>query len=384
MRAKAGDVTELDMLDALDGLADEYVRAFGSPPFNVSHWDSSRSFTDRITEPLPLSALPNVFDYRYSYELGSHPSVVRKLGFPEGRYACLITPSGTSAIVCLLNLLRILPVTGIVSTSPVYFPVIHNAAAYGIRLTHQPMVRNSGRFSLAPAILSGEIPPSEAIWVTSPVYCTGVYLEDEDVNALRRHMERGGLVIADEALAMPGQELARALGAHENFFGLYTPHKAVCINGVKFGAIVANGAFQRHFDHWADVLIGGIGVSAIVALEHFLSDRFDAYQLTYTEQVCSTRQFVDSLAESLPGIELDRQASGHFMSMYASGLPGDLGHAGTRALIWASGASFITGHRNHFGSGLPFCWRLNLARDGRPFRAALGRLATAASQYSPS
>jgi histidinol-phosphate/aromatic aminotransferase/cobyric acid decarboxylase-like protein len=384
MRSKANDVIELDMLEDLDDLADEYARAFGKPPFNVSHWDSARSFTDRIAESLPLSRLPNVFDYQYSYELeAAHPALVRKLGFPAGRHACLITPSGTSAIVCLLNLLRTLPITGVVTTSPVYFPVIHNAAAYGIRLTHRPMIRRTGGFRLSPSILSDQIPPSEAIWVTNPVYSAGVYLADEDIAALRRHSDRGGLVIADEALAIPGRELSRALGSHENFLGLYTPHKALCVNGVKFGAIVADGAYQRHFDHWADVLIGGIGIGATVAVEHFLSDRFDQYQRAYMEQILEGRHFVDALADRLPGIELDRDASGHFVSMYASKIPGDLDLAGMRALTWASGASFITGRRNHFGEGVPFCWRINLARDGDPFRAALGRLATAASQHSP-
>ncbi len=379
MQSRAGAVSELEMLDDLDALADEYASEFGKHPFNVSHWDSVRAFTDRVTVPLPLSTLPSVFNYQYSYDLTIHEPVVRKLGFPDREYGTLLTPSGTSAIVCLSNLLRTLSITAVVSTSPVYFPVIHNADAYGLRFEHRPMVRGTDGFRLDASILAGRIPSTDAIWVTNPVYSTGVYLSDEDFGALARHMDRGGLVIADEALAIPGRELARILGHHENFLGLYTPHKAICVNGVKFGMIVADRRYQRHFDHWADVLIGGVGVSSVLAVDHFLSERFDAYQDAFLTEVQVVRRFVDSLAASTRGIELDASASGHFMTVYANGLPGDLGLSEMRSLMWESGASFIPGRRNHFGRSLPFCWRINLARDGHLFRAALGRLAKAAS-----
>ena len=382
MQPKDGSVRELDMLDAFDEMASEYANEFGIPPFNVSHWDSLASFTDRVSVPLPLSTLPNVLEYQYSYDLTMRSEVVRKLGFPNHEHASLITPSGTSAIVCLLNLLRILQIRNVVSTSPVYFPVVHNSDAYGIRLKHYPMNRTEDGFRLATPILTDQIPPSDAIWITNPIYSSSVYLTKEDLDALERHMYRGGFVIADEALAIPGREIARTLGHHEKFLGLYTPHKAICVNGVKFGAIVGNKKYQRHLDHWADVLIGGIGVSSVIAVEHFLSEQFEAYQQAFLEQMYTAREFVDQLAERLPHIELDLNASGHFISVYASHLPGDLDLSAIRSLMWTSGASLIPGRRNHFGPELPFCWRINLARDGRPFRAALGRLMTAVNQFS--
>src|SRR5258707_637129 len=77
--------------------------------------------------------------------------------------------------------------------------------------------------------------------------------------------DAGAYVVVDEALAFPPTRIALSLGGHSNFIGIYTPHKSICINGMKCSLVAFHPTLEDFFDDWADVLSGGLSVSACLA-----------------------------------------------------------------------------------------------------------------------
>ena len=48
--------------------------------------------------------------------------------------------------------------------------------------------------------------------------------------------------------------------------GIYTPHKSVCMNGLKFSVIAFHPSHQKIFQDLADILLGGLSLSAVGAI----------------------------------------------------------------------------------------------------------------------
>jgi hypothetical protein len=190
--------------------------------------------------------------------------------------------------------------------------------------------------------------------------------------------------VADECLALAGQEIGRELGHHAGFVGIYTPHKTICLNGAKFSVIVFDRSQQAFFDQWSDILCGGLSVSAGLALRHFLSPNFAHYDEVFRAKTKAALLAAGQLSALCPTGELDSDTEGHFVTFYMPTLSAELG--ADQEFLWrmasASAAVVIPGTRNHFDPTVGFCFRINLALDGPAFRGALGRLFRFLDDYS--
>lgn len=325
-----------------------------------------------MTLPYPKSM--DVIPYRYSYLMPAKSAVLTKLGLEPNQVGGLFTENGSASISAVANALKLAEVTDVHILDPSYFTTHHNLSRLGIDVHRIKWRRSDGAYDWLDDLPSN---PHHAIWVTDPIYNTGVYLPEEIVPALTVKANVGTKIVVDETLSILPGRFARAMGATGQFFGIYTPHKAVCVNGMKFSFVVFRNELESSFEDWADVLSGGLGVSAVAAIDHFLSEDYDQYRTAFLEAIDPVRKWHHELVAGFgPRIALDEHSKGHFATVYFPGISASLGASidYLRSVIEHTGTFFIPGNRSGFGADSGFCFRVNLARDSLRFRGALQRL----------
>lgn len=367
-------IAELNSLELIEEIINEYKNSFGVEPFNLSHWDPVPSFIDRVISSLDISYPDRVIEYSFSYTFPLKGQLTQRLGFEQDK-SVLITPSGSTSIMCVSNWLNYMGVNTIAILCPVYFSAPHSMNKFGIKTDNVYMRRKNGQF-LFPEDAIDRATKAKALWITNPIYCTGVGYTENQINLISYVLDSGCIVVADECLAMSGGELGRILGGHKNFIGIYAPHKSICVNGVKFSAIVHHGDFEHHFDQWADVIYGSIGLSSISAVYHYLSKNFHEYEGLLAKEASLCASFIRETAEKYNNIELDDSQKGYLLTVYAPKLSGEYGNNKSflENLTKATATTVIPGARNHFHDSIGFCFRVNLARNSPQLKASVTRL----------
>ena len=366
-------IDELDRLEAIEEVTRRYQERTGAKPVNVSHWNTSSEFKRRM---LPLLNMPHdvePIDYLYSYYVEGLSEIVTTLGFDHDRHSCLLTTASTSSIVAVVHWLRSLPIERLIVFGPCYFTVVHACRAFGVTVEMRYMrrVQNTYRLQPLPA-------PSEgvAVLVTNPTYATGQYLDKEDVSSLAAYARAGGVVVLDEALAVPWLSSGRHLGTEHPFAAIYSPHKSVSVNAFKFSAILVQRNDEDFFDQWADVLTGSLPASSIAAVNHYLSPDFDEYAQAFLTETSATLQWLRENEELYGVPTFDRDAVGNYVTFFFPSLAADLGYE--TDFLWEiaqrTGAVFIPAIRSYFDPALGLGLRVNLALDSPLFRGALRRL----------
>lgn len=366
------EIPELGQLEIAEKVAALYSKEFGTEPTNLSHWDPSKEFRTKIISYLFLQKYRNAIDYIYSYKLDSRERITKKLGCNGGNRSCLVTPSGTVSMLCVANWIRSQGVRSIEMLCPVYFPIIHHCHLLGIKVNMHYLIRKDGLYYF-PNSIKKDLSSKKVLWVTNPVYCTGVGLTENDLSTIREYLEKGIIVICDECLAFSGNELVRRFGHYDAFVGIYSPHKSISVNGVKFSPIVFHEKHLRLFEQWADVLYGGLTISSQIAIEHFLSTQFKRFEAIFQKRVGSILKIIRQQNSEVSGLEFDHDPKGHFISCFFPRLSAELGL--DKRFIWSiakkTATVFIPGIRNHFSKKIGFCFRVNLSRDSQRFRMSL-------------
>ena len=267
IRSVHATIPELDLIDKIEALSNDYEERHGRAPINVSHWDPSQEIVRKLRAALPISVEQNPIPYNFSYFLDSHPEVRFKLGI-RADASSLFLENGSSAILAVANVLALSGVSEVVVVRPCYFTVPYALARVGLRTREVYAARRENGYALPVGL---ELDFASVLWITHPIYNTGDYGLSHQCRDLLAHLEAGVVVVADEALALCPSGLAAVLGGHPRFIGIYTPHKSICVNGLKFSTVVFHPDKEPPFDHWTDVLSGGLGLSAVTAINHFLS-----------------------------------------------------------------------------------------------------------------
>lgn len=377
---RVGLIHELRGLEDLEELATAYLREYGSPPFNLSHWDPSHQISRNLLKYLRLPKPPAAMPYIYSYYTGAPREVAERLGFEWTGRDCLLVHSGTSAIVLTLWWVKAMGFEQLIILCPTYFPAFYLAEVMSVPFRPIFTKRERGNWSLPRkdlVKLIGNPTTKTVVWVTNPIYCTGVYLSESDREFLGSLLDSGVTIVADECLSKNGYEMSRELGGREHFVGLYTPHKSVCLNAIKFGAVVFDRKDEEFFDSWADVFTGGLSASNHSGIFHFLQEKdFSQFEVEFFKLVEDARNRVAEMLDKYDGVfELDENSVGHFMTCYVPRIVGSEGDNKQflRRLVSDTATIVISGMRNHFNPDWGFCFRINLARACPQFYASLER-----------
>jgi histidinol-phosphate/aromatic aminotransferase/cobyric acid decarboxylase-like protein len=380
---RKSELPEITLIDEIDDLARDYARRHGTEPIYVSHWDPSEEVIAKLAGLFPefprRSPVPYTFSYLLKRRPKHWPRILEGLGFSEaviarGDVAAQAFENGTSSISAVANWLKVVGIKRVVLLSPYYFAVPYNLRRLGLTVREVYLPRINGQYAL-PSDL--KIDPSEALWVTHPVYNTGVYSLEDSVSKLISIADNGSVVVADESLGVPPSRLASALGGHQNFIGVYTPHKAICMNGMKFSMVVYHPGTGDTFDHWSDILSGGLSLSAIAATEHFVRPEFTTYRDRFWEILDETRAWHSGIISKYSNIlSTDVGARGHFLSVYVPALRAELGNdlLFLREMLERTRCTVIPGIRSGFDPASGFSFRVCLAQDSAKFRGALESL----------
>lgn len=371
MRSKATRIPELSALDDIEEIEHCYFRDYGTRPVNLSHWNPSTEVSRMMEGALVLPDLPTGIDYHFSYDLPEREELLSHVGLESAGKSTVITPSGSTSILMVARYLGAIGIQDVSFLGPGYFTVPANLQAEGINVHIDHLHRTKQGFKL-PVLNLGK---RSALWITNPVYCAGTQYELADVDWFHDYLRGGGTLICDECLAWGGIELGRALGKWPGFIGIYSPHKALCTNGMKYSFVAFDHKSQKFFDDWADALYGCLPASAVVAVRHSLGVHFGQYQERFGTIIGQAKAFVIETMRRY-GIGFDEGSSGYLMTAYAPHIrqPSCVDIGFMRDLVYATASSFIPGIRNHFDPALGLCFRINLARDGADFRGALVRV----------
>ena len=159
------------------------------------------------------------------------------------------------------------------------------------------MERHDGEYSLPlDQIRSGDC---DVVWITSPIFSTGVYLDTAEIEKIKTLLKQGYFVVADESFALNGQELVRKIGIHRNFLSICSPHKSISCNGIKFSGIITSEEYEDVLEQWVDVLCGNLPLSSHIALYHFLSGNYDECCEVFLTEMETARRAIQPLLEGM-------------------------------------------------------------------------------------
>jgi len=351
----------------------EYIAHHGIAPFNVSLWDPAPDFIDGLGIQ-PILRVPNSpFEYVFSYLAPSalKREVANKLGYSDER-AVLLTPSGTAANLVVLNLLRQLGKDRLRIVLPAYFQVPVAAKDIGFEVTCDHA--QGGDSGWTAPDLSALDPQIDVVWITHPIYGIGDTFSPGTMQALLAYMAAGGLVVGDECLCTVGSEVGRQLGRHVGFIGTYSPHKSVCMNGVKLGVVIAAPRHLEALENLSDIWAGPLTRMSLADAEHFLSPNFDEMQLAVEARLIASEASLRDICKRFDCTLLGTK--GPYRTLRVNGVPRnlELSLSYVSQLIYYTGTSFIPSFVNLGPPDLPFSFRVNLTRWGTPMEAALNRL----------
>lgn len=351
----------------------DYEAAHGVAPYNVSSWDPDPSFVGTLGIQPTLRVPSSPFEYVFSYRVPAtfKDDIARKLGYADPR-AILLTPSGTAANLVVLNLLRQLGKTRLWIVLPAYFqiPIAAQEIGFEVICKHAQLGADGWRLPE----MSGLTAQTDVVWVTHPIYGVGDPFAAKSVAELAGYMATGGVVVADECLCPVGTELGRRLGHASGFMGTYSPHKSVCMNGVKLGAVVADLVHREALEYLSDVWAGPLTRMSIADAQHFLSDNFNEMELAIRGKLADSERALRAICERFGCTLLG--TAGPYRSVRVNGVDRKLEMSldYVSRLIHATGTSFIPSYVNLGPVDAPFSFRVNLTRRSLPMEAALSRL----------
>lgn len=375
-------LNEIKTLDDIEAIQNEITQT-GKNIINISHWDPSTFFYDQFPDmETNLGQVQKFHNYIYSYYLDQPTKslVKKKLGDVSDFRDCLITPSGTISIQCLLDFAKNhLNIHNIIIINPSYFSVHYACKRLNITVQETEIVRNqNGSFALNKSKLVGQLNKLKksrtnyGLWITNPIYSAGITYTKDDIeflkNLFKSHPRLS--VFADESFSFSTNELLREFSTIQNFFSIHDPWKQLCLNGYKFSVISYSGAYQKHFEEWADILYGSIPSSSVLGISLFVSPTFDKYSKIANDFYYNRLIELEKRYGNRKSFSFDKKAHGPYTSCYFSAKNYHLLSSAEkfRPLISQTGLSLIPNERNRFPNNLGFSFRINLAKyDGETF-----------------
>ena len=306
------DIAEEVLIDKINDIPGGGYHHSDECDGNLSFWNPGREYKTLMKSVVKLEREEELFDYRYAFTLQRWNDLQRAFGVPEetirsGRGYANATTCSSVSIVLLLQTLERIGVKTILPVGPYYYSVRGIAEEFGMEfpLAAQPFEEINSRFSVFDSQL--------ALWITSPIYGSGEPLAEETKQELHRLHDAGAVLVFDESLALPGTELCREFPIDDRTFFIYSPHKAIAMNSLKFSAIVCDSDYTDFIDNRQDVYVGALANSNIEAMRHFLDGNFKSECVpAYLEFVENRYREFAAVVKKFPFAHLAEGHSGHY------------------------------------------------------------------------
>lgn len=355
---------------------------------NVSYWDSSPAFQRQMAQvlELPVQSLP--WDYYYTYSISKEDriQVLRSIGVPSESLSHtmgLLLQSSTITIVNMINLLKHYKKRKLCILQPSYFSVSECCKKLSLNYAYENIIFCGNDIKIPiDRIINGGY---DCVWITSPIFCTGKYFNQTQLEEITKLKQAGLTLIFDESLALPGRELLRSIPVDLKTFAIYSPHKAISINGLKFSVLVCDICYEDFLEQWIDVFSGALSSSNRDAIFHYISLNYSTECLpTYLGYIENTKKAISELLKQFPNVTTLPDSYGHYITVFTDMRikgRGELLNV-MQPLIQNSLASLIPGTLNGFSEDMGLCFRINLTGEIISLTGDVGRILTYLSNRS--
>lgn len=373
-------INDIFLMDKIFSIKREVTNLTGANITDVSHWDSSCKFQKHMNKSLllPTPSLPWNYYYTYSIPIETRENVLKNLGVKTQFLHTtmgLFLQSSTIAIVNMINLLVKHNRKRLCIIQPAYFSVAHCCSVFSLEYGFEQIIfsENSPKIPIE-RILNGGY---DSVWITSPIFCTGCYYNETQIDEINELKKAGLAVIFDESLALPGKELIRYFPIDNNIFAIYSPHKSISINGLKFSVIVCSKYYEDFLEQWVDVFSGALASSNRDAVFHYVSTNFikDCYP-AYSAYINENKISVSEVIKQFPFVSSLPNSEGHYINLFTNlKLKDEFELISLLSFIMKEGfACFIPGEINGFTNNQCLNFRVNLTGDINELPSALGRI----------
>lgn len=373
-------IDEICVMDDIFSIEKKVEQKYGIHIPNVSHWDSSVAFQKHMTQALvlPPQSLPWNYCYTYSISKEERLQVLKHLGVQTQQLQSvmgLFVQSSTIAIVNMINLLVHFNRKRLCILQPAYFSVATCCSTLSLDYgTEQISFINGVPRMPMDKIIEGKY---DCIWITSPIFCTGYYPDKEFIQNIKFLKSLGMTLVFDESLTLPGKELVRSFLIDQKVFAIYSPHKSIAINGLKFATIICNIFYEDFLEQWVDVFSGALGISNRDAILHYITPNYleECYP-AYKKYIDLARKVVSDIVEQYSFASMLPLTEGHYINIFLA-----LKIQGKNELlnfinniIHKCLASFIPATLNGFDTSQCFGFRVNLTGNILELEGAIGRI----------
>lgn len=268
---------------------------------NVSYWGVSKGYQNYMLKNIRLNYEENIFCYKYTYDISYkfRKKIITKLGCVNAQNTmCLLTSSTTQSIINVINYLKLHNYRKLCILNPSYFSVEESCKIIGMPYEKKNLVFSDNKYIIPIDDILDKY--YDVVWLTSPVYSTGVVYSSSQISTIKRLIDSKILVIADESLALPGQELLLNIPISRYFFSVVSPHKPLYINNVKFSALLCPKENEDFFEQWVDVFSGSLLHSNLVAISHYLSANYNYCVNQSRKWFQKNNQVIKAVLDSFP------------------------------------------------------------------------------------
>lgn len=372
-------INEIFVMDDIFSLEQEVEQLYGIPILNISHWDSSNEFQKHMMGALvlPYQSLPWNYYYTYSISMKDRRQILKNLGVPTKHLTSsmgLLLQSSTIAIVNMINLLVHFKYKRLCILQPAYFSVAPCCSMLSLEYgTEKILFRNNHPQIPIDAIISGGY---DCVWITSPIFCTGYYLDNENIRDINYLKSIGITLILDESLALPGKELVRSLPISKELFAIYSPHKSISINGLKFAVVVCHKYYEDFLEQWIDIFSGALASSNRDAVFHYLSPNYikNCYP-AYQSYIMQTKNLISSVVDKYAFASMLPNTEGHYVTIFTDIKiqENELLYL-MKDIIYNCLASFIPSTLNGFDFSQGLSFRVNLTAHTYDLKEAVSKI----------
>jgi hypothetical protein len=356
----------------VDELCVKYSTLYGFEPFNVSMWDPSDEFSQKMLPFLDYKYPQNVINYKYTHQIiDIKDQLLKQFGIDPAKKNAILTPNGTSSIMLAVHWIKMKGYKRLNVLCPSYFSLINNCQMENIEFVKHEMNYKTGQIK---GIVAQEH-KGEVFWFTNPFYSLGHHITGDSLKLIEELLDEN-IVIVDDCVAQKGKELSHFFGNHPNFLGMYAPHKSISVNGIKFSILTFNHEYKVFFEQCVDYMCGGLNIASLTAIDHFLDGSYDLYGQVFQETINKTHEWVDNLCAKTRGAYYVNKDQHYLTSIFFPEIPYKSG--GNRDFLWditdKTGTTFIPGILNNYPEESGFSFRINMARDSATFRDKLAKV----------
>ncbi len=357
-------VEHLYEIEFIREIEKQYFIQHNTKVVDVSHWNPGQNYVFKLFEILRLPSIDFDPQYVYSYEL---PSIIKeeaqkRLGVKEnGGTSVIFFQNGTIAQVNVINFLASKRFKKICILEPSYFNVSYIMDRFGLNAQKLSLEFLNGNYTIPFNTLVEN--QYDAVWITSPIYSSGCYFNDIEIQKIKQLLELEVFIIVDECVSLIGNEIYRKIGTHKNLISIVCPHKTIIINAIKFSAIICNEEYEDYFNVWLDLFSGGLLESNIIAIKHFISSNYRICQEFMKKHTDERRTEIEQILNLSGSSNYIKNTSGQYCTLFYRDIPFEIStqRSFIERAINETGVSFIPGYLNGYGQKLGFGFRVNLS-----------------------